>query len=97
MQARSTAVDRAKQQWRDSVAELCYYYPQYEISQFGTDGIHEDMPLGDIELLLTKARVLYYQSKLDDLYIATGAQSKQGFRQVKTNLTKLIKKLKASI
>lgn len=91
------AIAAAQQQWRSSVAELCYYYPQYEISQFGTGGIHEDMPLGDIELLLTKARVLYYQSKLDDLYVATGAQSKKGFGTVKKNLSNLIKKLKASI
>lgn len=93
----SKAVAAAKQQWRSNVAELCYYYPQYEISQFGTGGVHEDMPLGDIELLLTKARVLYYQSKLDDLYVATGAQSKKGFGTVKKNLTNLIKKLKASM
>lgn len=89
----SAALKRAKAEMRQNCAELCYYYPQYKLEEVLSD----DMPIGDIELLLTVARKLYYEDKLDTLYVMTGAQSKKGFATVKKNLTNLIKKLKAAI
>lgn len=91
--SQQAAVDRAKRNWREMAAELCYYYPQYRIEEMAED----DIPIGDIELLLNVAKKLYYQSKLDDLHVATAAQSKKGYRAVKGNLESLIKRIRAKI
>jgi len=90
-------VNKAKQQWREMVAELCYFYPQYKIGEFAEGGELEDMPIGDIELLLNTAKKLYYQSKLDDLNVAAAAQSKKGYAKVNSALQGIIKKLRARI
>lgn len=82
---------------RNNFAELCYYYPQYKIDDFTEGGQYEELPVGDIELLLNVAHKLYYEDKLDTLYVTTGAQSKKGFLAVKNNLTNIIKKIKARI
>lgn len=97
MQPKSAALKKAEAQNRENFAELCYWYPQYEIEDFATGGKREDMPIGDIELLLNVARKQYYQDKLDTLYVLAAAQSNKGFRSVKQNLLKLIKKIGARI
>lgn len=97
MAGRNFALEKAEREMRESYAELCYWYPQYRIEQFATGGELEDMPMGDIELLLNFARKQYYQDKLDTLHVMAGAQGKKGYRTVKQNLTKLINKLKGKM
>lgn len=85
------AVAKAQQQMRESWAEVCYWYPQYRLEDL------DEMPIGDIEMLLSFARMHYYQDKLDMLYVTTAAQSKSGFKKVKSNLESMIKKMRARI
>lgn len=97
MAGRNLAKEKAEREQRDMYAELCYNYPQYKIEDFAEGGQHEEMPIGDLELLLNYARKQYHQNKLDTLYVVAGGQSKKGFRTVKGNLVKVINKLKAKI
>lgn len=88
---KSLAIRKAQAEMRESWAELVYWYPQYKLEDL------DEMPIGDIEMLLAFARKQYYQDKLDMLYVTTAAQSKKGFRTIKGNLTSMIKKMKARI
>lgn len=97
MAGRNFALEKAQREMRESYAELCYHYPQYKIEDFAEGGASEDMPIGDIELLLNFARKQYYQDKLDTLHVMAGAQGKKGYRTVKSNLTKLINRLKGKM
>lgn len=94
-QADELRVLKAKRDIREMYAEVCYYYPQYKLEDLIDD--ENIVPIGDIELLLNVAKKLYYQSKLDDLHVATAAQSKKGYKAVKGNLESLIKKIRARI
>lgn len=93
--APTAAQKKAQQDLRAMYAELCYWYPQYKIEDLTSD--EDGLAIGDINLLLTFARMQYYQDKLDTLFVTTGAQSKKGFRQVKEKLQRNIKAMKARI
>lgn len=93
---KSFARQKAEQNLRAMYAELCYWYPQYKLEDLTNDDC--PLALGDINLLLTYARMQYYQDKADTLtIIAAGNGGKKPYKSVSTKLLSLVKKLKARI
>lgn len=86
---------QAEKQLRLTYAELCYFYPQYKLEDLTRED--DNLPLGDMQLLINFARKQYYQDKLDMLQVMAGAQGKKGYKKVSEKYTNAIKKLEAQI
>lgn len=86
-------VAKAEREMRKKWITLCYYYPQYKMSDF-----HDDLlTTGDVDAMISLAELKYHEKLRDMLFVTTGATNKKGYNAVLRHLKKRIKELEQSL